>query len=508
MAIPEKMLSARLAVVAALVALVASLWAPAAAESPAAAAPLPTSGIGAASKGLADVRLLEDQVYAEHAGVELRLDLALPPEGAPGPYPALLFLHGGGWRAGNREVLRAAIRQMAERGYAAATASYRFTTTHAWPAQLDDVRAALRWLRSSAAQHGIDPRRIGASGFSAGGHLSLLLGLAPEKDEAGIQAVVNYFGPTDLRTDVFNDDVDRLLEALAGGPRAERAEVYADASPVVHVSRGDAPVLTFHGTEDPLVPVDQARALHRSLQEARIPNALDILEGRGHGWVGADLERTQARALEFFDLYLRGSDLPLLAAEDFAEGAGRWAPTDAAAWRVATVGELPVYSLLEKSGYRPPVRSPESFALLADIEVTDFVLDVRVRSTTRDYGHRDVCFIFGHRDPSHFYYAHIAKAADPNAHSIFLVNGEPRVGIARERTEGIDWDDAWHRVRIRRDTSSGSIEVFFDDMARPIMRTIDSTFLRGRVGIGSFDDTADFTEIRLRGRTELPTMTL
>ncbi len=127
------------------------------------------------------------------------------------------------------------------------------------------------------------------------------------------------------------------------------------------------------------------------------------------------------------------------------------------------------------------------------------MLDVDLRSTHEVYGHQDLCLFFGHQDPEHFYYVHIGRKADAHANSIFLVNDAPRVSICEDRTDGTDWSTGWHRARIRRNTKSGTIEVFFDDMQKPIMKTTDKTFLRGRIGIGSFDDTGEFDAIRLFG---------
>ena len=132
--------------------------------------------------------------------------------------------------------------------------------------------------------------------------------------------------------------------------------------------------------------------------------------------------------------------------------------------------------------------------------VTDFVLDVQLRSTEKDYGHRSLCLFFGYQSPTRFYYVHFGKKADAHANSIFLVNEQPRVSIAKERTDGTEWDDHWHRARIRREIDSGRIEVFFDDMEKPVMWTVDHTFGHGRVGIGSFDDRGDFDIVRLWGK--------
>jgi len=192
-------------------------------------------------------------------------------------------------------------------------------------------------------------------------------------------------------------------------------------------------------------------------------------------------------------------NLPLVFFEDFESGAGRWTQTDAAAWKVTEEDGNHVYALHKQSGYKPPVRSPVNIARIKDVNVSDFVLQVRMKQTGREYGHRDMCLFFGYQDPSHFYYVHIATRADAHANSIFIVNGEPRVSIAQHRTDGTDWTTGYHDVRIIRDTSSGSIKVFFDDMAEPIMRTVDKTFLSGKIGLGSFDDTGNMDDVMIWG---------
>jgi hypothetical protein len=110
-----------------------------------------------------------------------------------------------------------------------------------------------------------------------------------------------------------------------------------------------------------------------------------------------------------------------------------------------------------------------------------------------------MCLFFGHQDPAHFYYVHIAKKTDDHANQIFIVNGKPREKISTKTTEGTKWDDEWHQVRIVRTVADGKIEVYFDDMKSPIMTASDRTFTSGRVGIGSFDDSGNWTDIKLRG---------
>ncbi|HPD16720.1 MAG TPA: hypothetical protein PLE19_17360 [Planctomycetota bacterium] len=206
------------------------------------------------------------------------------------------------------------------------------------------------------------------------------------------------------------------------------------------------------------------------------------------------------------------AEIPVLYQDDFSkDGAlAKWEPTDAAQWKIGTDGDNKVLSLHEKkSAYKTKFRSPFSFALLRDVCVGDFVLDLKAKSTVKPYGHQDLCFFFGYQDPTHFYYAHLAVAADPNAHSVMIVNEAPRVSLLGEpgkdvggeafRTKGVVWGEAWHHIRIVRKVGDGLIEVYFDDMAAPVMRVRDKTLAWGRVGVGSFDDTGDFDDVILRG---------
>jgi hypothetical protein len=153
-----------------------------------------------------------------------------------------------------------------------------------------------------------------------------------------------------------------------------------------------------------------------------------------------------------------------------------------------------------KSSYQPKNRSPIHIALVAGKKFTDFVLDCEMQSTTEPYGHQDLCVYFGFTAPQQFYYVHMAKAADMNAHNVFIVNDAPRKNIAKETTKGIEWKaGAWHHVRIARNAATGDIAVYFDDMAKPIMRANDKTFASGYVGFGSFDDTGRVRNVRVRG---------
>ena len=197
------------------------------------------------------------------------------------------------------------------------------------------------------------------------------------------------------------------------------------------------------------------------------------------------------------------ANLPLVFQDDFErdEPSG-WDFTDKGAWRLTRL-DGPHARVLEQyreSRYQPAVRSPLNIALVQGHDLGDFVLDVEVRSTGRDYGHRDLCLFFNHQDPSHFYYVHLGKQADAAANSIFRVDGKPRVSIAEKRTQGTPWTDGWHHVRIMRTVQDGLIQVYFDDMKTPVMTAHDRTFTHGRLGVGSFDDTGMFDAVRIRGK--------
>ncbi|MHC4337363.1 MAG: 3-keto-disaccharide hydrolase [Planctomycetota bacterium] len=194
-------------------------------------------------------------------------------------------------------------------------------------------------------------------------------------------------------------------------------------------------------------------------------------------------------------------EMPLVFETDFEDGKlDAWQAVDAKAWRIEDVRGGKALALFGKSDYKPQVRSPLNLNFIKDISVGSFVLELKMLSTTKDYAHRDLCLFFGHQNPSHFYYVHIANKSDAHSNSIFAVDGKPRVSIAKTRTAGTKWDEKWHTVRLVRDVRKGTIEVFLDDTSAPIMTAVDKRFARGRIGVGSFDDTGRFDDIRLWGR--------
>lgn len=198
-----------------------------------------------------------------------------------------------------------------------------------------------------------------------------------------------------------------------------------------------------------------------------------------------------------------GEKHPTVVKIDFEDGKlDGWKMTDASAWEIVDAGgeHGKVLSLHKGSNYSPKVRSPLSIALLEDSNVSDFVLDIDVKSTSKAEPHQDLCLFFNYQDPEHFYYVHLGRRADPHAHSVFLVNNEPRVSIAKERTDGTPWTDGWHKLRIERNTATGDIKVYFDDMEKPVMHAVDKHFTSGKVGVGSFDNTGYFDNLTLKGK--------
>lgn len=192
---------------------------------------------------------------------------------------------------------------------------------------------------------------------------------------------------------------------------------------------------------------------------------------------------------------------PLVLFEDFEKHqADRWEPSAAEAWKISHDGDNHIFSQFKHVVTKTPVRSPFNRALVKDLYLSDCVLDVKLQSTVKDYGHRDMCLFFGYQDPAHLYYVHFGKQADEHANQIFIVNGEPRKKISTESTKGTDWTDGWHHARVVRNVESGQIDVYFDNMEKPVMRAVDKTFTWGQVGIGTFDDTGNFDDVAIYGK--------
>jgi len=256
--------------------------------------------------------------FGKGGSTELRLDLAIPKEGE-GPFPAIVCLHGGGWIGGERQKMRGTIEVMARKGYVAISSDYRLAPRDRFPAQIEDCKAAVRWLRANAEKYHVDPQRIGAFGFSAGGHLACLLGGTRKDDglegkggnaeqSSAVQAVVSFFGPTDFTQPVWSKEVRELhLVPFLGGTFEEKADVYRRASPMTYAGKNGPPFLFVHGTADVIVPIQQSEAMVKKLREANVPARLITVDGEGHGWGWSRENRLRsiARMMDFFDENLK-----------------------------------------------------------------------------------------------------------------------------------------------------------------------------------------------------------
>ena len=273
----------------------------------------------------ANRKQLMDIVYGTAAGVDMKMDIAMP--AGEGPFPAVLYVHGGGWKGGDKSDGAMFATVLAAGGYVAASANYRMIPEHKWPAQLEDIKCAIRYLRAHARELKIDPNTIGLVGHSAGGHVALMAALVDASEgfegsggnadqSSRVQAVVDMSGPTDLRTwkyrpeiaklfvKEFGGDGDQLLAWLLG-TSDRTAVVMADASPVTHANAGDPPVLILHGDMDPVVPIEQARVLADALQKAGVEYKLVILDG-DHGLSGEAGMKAALEIQAFFAMHLKG----------------------------------------------------------------------------------------------------------------------------------------------------------------------------------------------------------
>lgn len=267
-----------------------------------------------------------DLPYAGTENPKQRVDLYLPKERKrPGPLPVVALIHGGGWVNGDRIGYGGLALQLARTGdYAAVTVGYRLTNEARWPAQIHDCKAAIRLIRGMAAQHGLDPDRIGVWGSSAGGHLCTLLGtsggvkelegdLGPHLSQSSrVSCVVNHCGPQDFREPLMRDPAgqpnfqDDAVSGLLGGLATEKVAEAVAASPITYVSADDPPIVTGHGTADARVAYAHAEMIHAALKKAGVASWLIPVTGGGHGSVSHPV--LKERCLTFLSKQMLGAE--------------------------------------------------------------------------------------------------------------------------------------------------------------------------------------------------------
>jgi acetyl esterase/lipase len=266
------------------------------------------------------VECLLDLRYSGMGHPRQRLDLYIPRDRKVARLPVIVFCHGGGWEQGDKADGAGRLMPFLRTGrYAGVSIGYRLSGEAKWPAQIHDCKAAIRWIRASAAEYRLDPDRIAVWGRSAGGHLALLLGVsggAPELEgdqgpyegvSSKVACVANFFGVTEILA-LGRTMPDSPEAKLLGGPLSENAVKARAASPLTYVTANDPPVLTVHGDRDSTVPYDQAVRLDAALRKAGVPSYFVTVKGAQHGdWGNAANDRLAA----FLARYLHGEDVSI-----------------------------------------------------------------------------------------------------------------------------------------------------------------------------------------------------
>jgi acetyl esterase/lipase len=264
---------------------------------------------------MGDVSVRVGVVYGSGGGRELRCDIYTP-SALTEPAPGVVLLHGGGWRAGERGAMRGYGERLAKAGFVGVAPEYRLTPESAWPAQIHDVKAAIRWVRSNSAELGIDPERIALLGRSAGAHLALLAagteGVAEFEGDggnAGVSsggaAVVAVFPPTLFYMGEERTRGASPARALMGDAATEEAARLA--GPLTHVRPGYPPTFLLHGTADKVVPPSASMVLYEALVKAGVPVELHMYAEQPHGFAGNEefLDLCAAEIAHFLHRYLR-----------------------------------------------------------------------------------------------------------------------------------------------------------------------------------------------------------
>jgi acetyl esterase/lipase len=275
-----------------------------------------------------DVRIVRDIEFEKVGSSSLRLDILRPKSMPSHPIPAVIWIHGGWFHKGNRNIFYSPLFKLISSGFAIVSIDYRLTQDAPFPAQVQDCKCAVRWLRAHSKEYGIDPHRIGACGGSAGGYLAAFLGASAGikafegdggcKDQpSDVQAVADYYGPTDFRAipkEISSNRISLVLANLIANNRlspisqflgcsmAASPEKCKAASPISYVKKGIPPFLILHGKKDMTVPFNQSELLYHALKKAGIEAELVAVPNGAHEFSDT---RADARMIEFFTKHLK-----------------------------------------------------------------------------------------------------------------------------------------------------------------------------------------------------------
>jgi len=260
------------------------------------------------------VEITKDIEYGRTDGIPLLLDIYTPETPITSPIPAIIWIHGGGWIGGDKGNDRW-FNNLATHGFFVVSINYRLSGEALFPAAVEDSKCAVRWLRANAEMYNIDPEHFGVAGSSAGGHLAMMVGLVDktaglegnggwEEFSSRVQAVVPYFGPSELRRGTST-------VKFIGGTLEDKPEIYKIASPINYVTEDDPPLLLIHGEQDTTVPYNHSEQIYRSYQQAGLEAELIKVSNAGHGFrqetdspISPSLDEIEQERLDFFIKYL------------------------------------------------------------------------------------------------------------------------------------------------------------------------------------------------------------